>query len=227
MIDRRLARSRRARRELAALSDRAPNVDEDELAGARLADGWRIDDYRQLLAREPAGDAAARGAFAIARRALRDYELADPAMVRALYDPSAALDGRDMLLQVRFGPLRFLVGCRVGAVVDDVRTIDGRRARAWGWSYTTLDGHFERGRMDFAVLKWLDEGVVELRLHVVSRDADAVNPLVRLGLALFGRREQVRFARRCCERMAAIVERDLRAGRSALGEQAGAAQQAS
>lgn len=66
-------------------------------------------------------------------------------------DPAHELAQRNMLLQVRFGPLRFLVGCRVGAVADETRTIEGRPVRVWGWSYSTLAGHFERGRMDYAV----------------------------------------------------------------------------
>ncbi|HEV7885376.1 MAG TPA: hypothetical protein VGO81_17515, partial [Solirubrobacteraceae bacterium] len=66
--------------------------------------------------------------------------------------------------------------------------------------------------------------------HVVSRPARVGNPLVRLGFRLVGRREQVRFARRACERMGALVERELaRAGAasasaSASADEAGAAQ---
>jgi hypothetical protein len=62
--------------------------------------------------------------------------------------------------------------------------------------------------MDFAVWKWLDDGAVEFRVHAVSRRARAGNPLLRLGFRLVGRREQVRFARRACDRMAELVERE-------------------
>ncbi len=85
-----------------------------------------------------------------------------------------------------------------------------RAARVWGWSYGTLVGHLERGQMDFAVRKRLDDGAVDFRIHVVSRPAREGNPLVRLGFRLVGRREQVRFARRACERMAELVEQELR-----------------
>jgi uncharacterized protein (UPF0548 family) len=78
----------------------------------------------------------------------------------------------------------------------------GRPVRVWGWSYRTLRGHLEMGQMDYEVLKWLDDGSVEFRIHVVSRPARIPNPLVRLGFRLFGRREQVRFARRALARMA-------------------------
>lgn len=138
-----------------------------------------------------------------------DYAFADPAIVRAIFDPASELANRNMLLQARFGPLRFFLGCRVGAVVDETRTVQGRAVRVWGWSYGTLAGHLERGQMDFVVWKWLDDGVVEFRVHVVSRRARAGNPLVRLGSGLVGRRQQVRFARRACERMGELVEREL------------------
>jgi uncharacterized protein (UPF0548 family) len=138
-----------------------------------------------------------------------DYAFADPAIVRAVFDPASGLANRNMLLQARFGPLRFFLGCRVGAIADEARMVDGRPARIWGWSYGTLTGHLERGQMDFAVRKWLDDGTVEFRIHVVSRPAPVGNPLVRLGFRLVGRRQQVRFARRACDRMGELVEREL------------------
>ena len=51
----------------------------------------------------------------------------------------------------------------------------------------------------------LDSGEVEFRINVVSRRAQISNRLVRLGFRLFGRREQIRFARRACERMAQLT----------------------
>lgn len=120
-----------------------------------------------------------------------------------------------MLLEAHFGPLRFLLGCRVGAIADEARTVDGRAVRVWGWSYGTRAGHFERGQMDFAVWKRLDDGAVEFRIHAVSQRARVGNPIVRLGFRLLGRGQQVRFARRACERMAELVKREL-AGRGAV-----------
>ncbi len=43
--------------------------------------------------------------------------------------------GRDMLLEARFFGLRFRLGVRVGGLVDDTVTIDGRAIRVWGWNY--------------------------------------------------------------------------------------------
>ena len=138
-----------------------------------------------------------------------DYEFADPRIVTAIYAEDSELEGRDMLLEARFWNLiRFRFGVRVGGVLDETHTLDGREARIWGWSYRTLQDHLEMGQMDYQVWKWADSGEVEFRIHVVSRPASIPNPIVRLGFRLFGRREQVRFARRACERMACLLAGD-------------------
>jgi uncharacterized protein (UPF0548 family) len=141
----------------------------------------------------------------VARRLLRDYEFADPDIVRAVYHPDSPLDERDMLLEARFWGLRFRLGVRVGGVRDEAVDVDGRPVRVWGWNYRTLQGHLEMGQMDFEVWKWLDTGQVEFRTRRFSRHAHVRNPVVRLGLWIFGRREQVRFARRACDRMASLT----------------------
>lgn len=223
MLDERLASTPRAQRALAQLGDRPLNFDPEEIAGATAQTGWQIDDYCGPLPSEPPGEPAPGGSFEIARRLMTDYAFADPAVVRAVYDPAAGLANRNMLLQVRFGPLRLFFGCRVGVVTDETRSIDGREVRIWGWSYGTLAGHVERGQMDWTVWKWLDDGVVEFRIHVVSRRARVRNPIVRLGFRLVGRSRQVRFARRACTRMGELVRRELADG-SALAGQRGAAQ---
>jgi len=125
--------------------------------------------------------------------------------VRAVYHQSDPLEGRDMLLEVRFWGLRFRFGVRVSGVIDELRQVEGRAVRVWGWSYATLQGHLETGQMDHEVWKWLDTGAVEFRIHVVSRASRIGNPVIRLGFRLFGRREQVRFAKRACERMRCLV----------------------
>lgn len=211
MLDEALAATPRAQRALAELAGRPLNFDPAELDAARPEDGWRLDDYRQALPSEPPGPPVAGGSFAAAQRLMADYAFADPAIVRAVYDPASALADRNMLLQARFGPLRFLFGCRVGNVTDETRAVGGRDVRVWGWSYGTLAGHVERGQMQWAVWKWLDDGAVEFRIHVVSRRAKVRNPFVRLGFRLVGRGRQVRFARRACERMAELVAREITA----------------
>lgn len=170
--------------------------------------GWRIDDYCQPLPGERPGAPEPGGPWQRARALMTDYEFADPKIVRAVYRRDSPLAGRDMLLEVRFWGLRFRFGVRVGGVIDETRAVEGRDVRVWGWNYATLQGHLETGQMDFEVWKWLDTGAVEFRIHVVSRASRIGNPLIRLGFRLFGRREQVRFAKRACERMACLVEGD-------------------
>ena len=101
--------------------------------------------------------------------------------------------------------MRFRFGVRVGGVVDATCQAGGREVRVWGWSYQTLQDHLEMGQMDYQVWKWIDDGTVDFRIHVVSRPARVRNPFIRLGFRLLGRREQVRFARRACERMACLL----------------------
>lgn len=227
MPDERLAATPRARRALADLTERELNFAPAEVAGARPGSAWSIDDYCEPLPSEPPGAPVADGSFAIAKQLMRDYAFADPAIVRAVYDPAHELANRNMLLQVRFGPLRFFFGCRVSAVIDEARTVDGRPVRVWGWSYGTLEGHVERGQMGWEVWKWLDDGTVQFRIHVVSRRANVRNPIVRLGFRLVGRRRQQRFARRACERIGELVARELAqapAARSARAHEPGAPQ---
>jgi uncharacterized protein (UPF0548 family) len=164
--------------------------------------GWRVDDYCQPLPSEAPGPPQPGGTWERARELMEDYEFADPRIVRATYAHGSRLEGRDMLLEARFWGLRFRLGVRVSGVVDEEREEEGRPVRVWGWSYRTLKGHLEMGQMDYEVWKWLDDGSVDFRIHVVSRPARIPNPFVRLGFRLFGRREQVRFARRAGELMA-------------------------
>ena len=194
-----------ARRALDALHDKPLNYDRATREDSTVERGWRSDDYCQPLAWEAPGPPEPGGPWQRARQLLRDYEFADPRIVRAIYHPGGPLEGRDMLLEVRFWGLRFRFGVRVSGVIDELRRVDGRDVRLWGWSYATLQGHLETGHMDYEVWKWLDTGAVEFRIHVVSRASRIGNPIIRLGFRLFGRREQIRFAKRACERMACLV----------------------
>jgi uncharacterized protein (UPF0548 family) len=172
-----------------------------------------VDDYCRTLPREPPGEAIDAGPFETAKRLLRDYEFADPARIRAYYRADAPLEGRDMLLEIRYLTLRVRVGVRIGAVFDEIREIDGRSVCVWGWAYRTLEGHLERGQMDYQVWKWLDTGEVEYRIHAVAQIAKTRRPVLNLGFRLVARREQVRFARRCADRMEQLVKSGLESAR--------------
>ena len=174
------------------------------------ARGWNADALVQPLPPEPPGDPVAGGAWEVARDHVVNYRMADPAIVRAAWDPEAPLEGRVMHLELRLHRL-FSVSAKVlvTRVWDEERTTAGRRARVFGYEYATLRGHVEMGRMDYEVVKWLDDGTVELRIHAHSRASHDSAPWIRLGFRLFGRREQLRFYRRCCERIAGLTARQL------------------
>jgi uncharacterized protein (UPF0548 family) len=172
--------------------------------------GWHADALSQRLPSEAPGDPAPRGAWHVARRLMEDYRMADPRIVRATWAPGAPLLGRDMLLELRlFRILSVHAGVRVTRVWDEDRVVGGRRARVFGYEYATLRGHVEMGRMDYELCKWTDDGAVEFRLHAHSRASHDGAPWVRLGFRLFGRRAQVRFYLRCCERMARLTAQEL------------------
>lgn len=198
------------RRALARLGHAAINFDRSRLEELTPGNRWNVDHRVQRLPDEPPGPPLAHGSWEIARHLMRGYEFADPSIVRAFYDPPAPLEGRNMLLEIRFWGLRFLVGTRVTSVYEETRRLDGRAARVWGWSYATLEGHLERGEMAWEVRKWLDSGAVEFVITAYSRRARIRNPLVRLGFMLFGRREQLRFYDITCRRMRRLTEEALR-----------------
>jgi len=209
-----------ARRELAALRTRSLNFDPHGGSPEASAEGWRIDDHRQALPAEAPGVPVPGGSWEVAGRILADYDFIDPSIVRAAFRPDESLAGRDMLLELRVLGLRFHVGVRVVGVTDATLLDDGREVAAWGWSYATLEGHFEVGEMDYEVRKWLDTGEVEFRIHAFSRTAHIPNPVTRLGFRALGRRKQAQFGRRACERMRQQTEHVLgrRAAALPLGQ---------
>ena len=207
----------RERRALAGLRDVRLNFDPKQRARYTPETGWTVDDRLQQLPPEPPGPPLGDGSWEIARRLMRGYEFADPSIVRAFYDAGATLEGRDMLLELRYKFLRFLVGVRVGRVYDEMDEQDGRELRVWGWNYRTLEGHLEQGEMHWEVRKWLDTGEVEFHVHSYSRRARIRNPIVRLGFRLVGRGEQLRFLQSTCERMRRLTGEALEDGPSAEG----------
>jgi uncharacterized protein (UPF0548 family) len=198
----------RVARTLGSLSGRNVNFDPERLDELARSDPWHTDDYCTELPAEPPGPPLPNGPFMVARHLMFHYEFADPRVVRAYYDARAPLEGRNMLLEIRYLGLRVLVGVRVGPLFDELAEIGGRPVKLWGWAYRTLEGHLERGQMDYQLWKWLDSGQVEFRIHAVSEIAEIPNPVIRVGFRLLGRRQQIRFARECGSRM----ERFTRAG---------------
>ncbi len=207
-------RNRRAGRRLAELAQRSLNFDPDAVELSDPDGGWHVDDLTGALPSEPSGPPVEGGSWETARELMRGYQVADPARVRATYRDEGALAGRDMLLQVRYLGSRFHVGVRVGMVYDETRELGGRQARVFGWSYRTLEGHFERGEMHYEVWKWLETGDVEFRVHAYSRVARSGPLLLRAGFRLIGRHQQLRFYDQACRRMRRLTQGELEVRRT-------------
>ncbi len=183
-----------AKRLLAQLRNRSVNYRAEEVATA----SWNLDVRRFRLRSERAGTPEAGGVWQAACQLVADYEFSPPELVRAAYPPDEDLLGRTMLLEGRFAVVRLYLGVRITAVIDERRHPD---QRVWGFRYETLDGHLERGRLDYEVVKHEGSGHVEFVMTACSQRSPHLAPLLRLGWALFGRRRQLRFYRRCGQRM--------------------------
>jgi uncharacterized protein (UPF0548 family) len=183
---------------LRRLAGKPLNVDLSRRGDFTPENGWRIDDVRTRL---PAGS------FEAAKRIARDYDFAEPSIVRATFDRDTALEERNMLLELRFLGLRIYAGVRVGDVYDEERELDGRPGHVWGWNYRTLKGHVEQGQMDWQVWCFPEPGEVLFRISAFSKPARDGNPILALGFRLFGRREQLKFLHRTSERMAHLAAR--------------------
>ncbi|MBA8825000.1 hypothetical protein FHX42_002347 [Saccharopolyspora lacisalsi] len=180
------------------LHDRDVNYRPDEVDARQ----WNFDIHRVALPRERPGPPEEGGVWRAAAELIGDYEFSAPGLVRAVYDPGEPLPGRHMLLEGRFAALRFYFGVRVTSVTDETRE---RGRRAWGWSYETLQGHLERGRISYEVVKHQDTGHVEFVISAHSQLAPTVGPILRLGWVLFGRRRQLSFHRSCGRRVNRLV----------------------
>lgn len=190
-----------AARSYKSLQSRAINFAPITWAEASIDPQWRVDHQSVLLATEKSGHPQPQGPYAIARQMLQTYEVADPLMVRALYDASTPLEGRNMLLVGRLCGMRFPMGVRIGGVFDGADVLDGEPVQRFSWHYRTLDGHLERGQMNYEVVKYLNDGRVEFRLAAYSQRGAITNPVTFLGFKLFGRALQLRFYARAVERM--------------------------
>ncbi len=202
-------------RRLAALARQAVNFDPADVDSLVAAEGWRLDDMIEPLPHEGSGPPTAGGSWRVARGIMDEYQLADPRVVSAFYDREAPMRGRDMLLKIRFAGLPIWVGVRIGEVYEETLALDGRQAHVFGWSYRTLEGHFEQGQMHYELWKWLDSGDVEFHLRAVSQPAARGPLLLRTGFRLFGRSHQLRFYRQVCRRAKRLTEARLETDRSA------------
>ena len=170
------------------------------------ATGWRLDDYATDLPAEAPGPPEAHGVFAAAQDVLRRYAFPPPNLITGIFKPDGPLENRVMLLRAHFLLFSFWFGVRVSEVTDEAAraTPDGPE-RVWGYGYRTLEGHFERGQIDFTIHKNLTTGAVQFRIHAVSQHGRIRNPFYWLGFKLFGRMLQRRFAHESLARMRQLV----------------------
>ena len=182
-------------RQLDEMREREVNFDLSRREDYTPENGWYSDDVRMPLA---------PGSFEAACRIARNYDFAEPSIVEGIFDRDEPLERRTMLLVLHFHLLRIPVGVRVGDVYDETRELDGREGRVFGWNYRTLEGHVERGQMDWQVWCFSEEEVL-FRIASFAQPSGGGNPFVRLGFRLFGRREQLRFLRLTAERMARLT----------------------
>lgn len=175
------------------------------------ATGWHIDEYEQELPPEQPGIPETGGSFEAAQQVLRNYSFPPPDLITGIFLPDSPLQDRVMVLRARFLVFTFWFGVRVGGVVGEIRTLpDGENEAVWGYHYTTLEGHYEQGQIEFTVHKYLSTGRVVFKIHAVSKTGYIRNPLYRLGFRLFGRLLQRRFAFQSLARTNAQVEEMLR-----------------
>jgi len=191
---------------LASYEHAQVNYDFTRQSEYTAANGWRLDDYATDLPAEAPGPPEAHGAFAAAQDVLRRYAFPPPSLITGIFKPDGPLENRVMLLRARFLGFSFWFGVKVSEVTDEAArpTPDGPE-RVWGYGYRTLEGHFERGQIDFTIHKNLTSGAVQFRIHAVSQTGRIRNPFYWLGFKLFGRRLQRRFSRESLARMRQLV----------------------
>ena len=162
---------------------------------------WHVDSSDTVIGHEPPGPPLPGGAWENACLLVRHYEFTDPRILRAVYRYDDELLGRDMLLEGRFFGWRFYLGVRVTRVIDETRNCGAGTERVWGWSYQTLQGHLEQGRLNYEVIKKLVSGEVAFRISGYSRRSTVRDPVIRWGFRMFGRWTQERFYRAAQRRL--------------------------
>lgn len=185
---------------LHALRGRGLNYDPGEVAPP----AWVFDVHRYSLGVEAPGPPEDGGLWWRARELVAGYEFTPPEIIRAFYERGSDLLGRNLVLEARLPGLRFLMGVRV----TDLRDETSATSTVWGWSYETLEGHLERGRVDYALVKDHASGAVEFTAGSYSQLHPRAPWWMRWGWRLFGRRVQLRFYRRAGQRLRSLAGGD-------------------
>ncbi|MDO7886515.1 DUF1990 family protein [Hymenobacter cheonanensis] len=191
---------------LAAYAHARVNYDYEQVHEYSSATGWRIDHYVADLPAEAPGPPAEAGSFAAAQVVMRRYAFPPPDLITGYFDPGQPLDKRIMVLRAHFLVFNFYFGVRVVDVVDAAaQASPAGPERVWGYGYRTLEGHFEKGQINFSVHKNLATGAVQFRIQAMSQPGHIRNPFYWLGFKLLGRMLQRRFGHQSLARMRRLV----------------------
>ena len=189
------------------------NLDLEHRHGYSEINGWRIDQHEVDLPSETPGEPVQNGSFRAAKSITALYQFPPPDLITGIFRPDGPLEGRVMLLEARFLWFWFFFGVRITQVTDGIFETQTGREQRWGYSYATLEGHFERGQITFTVAKNLETGGVSFRITSFSQRGRIRNLFYRLGFWLFGRTLQERFVRESLSRMQSLVQEKMVAGR--------------
>ncbi|QIX62255.1 DUF1990 domain-containing protein [Hymenobacter sp. BT18] len=199
---------------LQAYENSAVNFDLTRVSEYTAENGWRIDDYEVELPQEAPGPPAPHGSWAAAQEVLRRYSFPPPNLITGIFVPDQPLEKRLMVLRAQFLGFSFWFGVRVGGVTDERRASPDGEEQVWGYNYRTLEGHFERGQIDFTIHKLLATGRVLFRIHAFSQVGQIRNPFYWIGFKFFGRMLQKRFARESMRRLQEQVAEIMRTGQT-------------
>jgi uncharacterized protein (UPF0548 family) len=211
------------RARLESFSKAQVNFDLERTAEYTAANGWRIDDYETELPGEEPGPPAEHGSWQAAQQILRNYTFPPSDLITGIFVPDSPLEDRTMVLRGQFLIFTFWFGVRIGGVTDEVRTLpDHTQEQVWGYNYRTLEGHFERGQIEFTIHKNLTTGRVIFHIHAFSQVGRIRNPFYWLGFKLFGRMLQRRFSHESLKRLRAQVVEMLETGSTSVRASAAA-----
>ena len=135
---------------------------------------------------------------------MRAYRFADPRITHGHFDPESPLLGRTILVDTHALVLRFLVGLRVGAVLDRVDGPPGAERSEFGIRLDTLAGHVIHGSEWVLVRKEHRSGAVRLRIAVRWRRAPLPAWWMAPGMWLFGETMRARWRRQAARRLRAL-----------------------
>ncbi len=205
-MDQREKLLKRYRKRFDLYGDRPINYDVSKQHEYTQQSGWNIDEYNAPLPNEAPGPPMPNNSFAFAQDVLRNYEFPPPSLIKGIYISETPLAERVMLLRAQFLYIfRFFFGVRVSRVIDEVRETNEGDLHVWGYSYQTLEGHWEMGEITFEIQKLAQTGTINFHIEAYSKSGHIPNPLYRLGFRIFGRQLQIYFAKQSLKRMQRFV----------------------